>query len=96
MTPVDFAEKFNAYNGACFGLRPTLTQSNHLRPQSKAKNCENLYFTGSSTHPGAGVPIVLLSAKIASDELILDDSVSMKATKAQTVHSAGGVANEGS
>lgn len=73
MTPVDFKDKFNAYNGACFGLRPTLTQSNHLRPQSKATNCENLYFTGSSTHPGAGVPIVLLSAKIAVQELLHDD-----------------------
>lgn len=72
-TPIDFKEKFNAYNGATFGLQPTLTQSNHFRPQSKAKQCENLYFTGSSTHPGAGVPIVLLSAKIAADELLLDD-----------------------
>ncbi|WP_217587978.1 phytoene desaturase family protein [Lentibacillus saliphilus] len=72
-TPIDFAEKFNAYNGACFGLQPTLSQSNHMRPQSKAKNCENLYFTGSSTHPGAGVPIVLLSAKIAVEELLRDD-----------------------
>lgn len=73
MTPVDWRDKFNAYNGACFGLQPTLTQSNHFRPQAKAKNCEKLYFTGSSTHPGAGVPIVLTSAKIAVDELLLDD-----------------------
>lgn len=77
MTPNDFATRFNAYNGACFGLRPTLTQSNHLRPQSKATSCENLYFTGSSTHPGAGVPIVLLSAKIATEELLLDDGYDM-------------------
>lgn len=73
ITPLDFESKFNAYNGACFGLQPNLLQSNHLRPQSKAKQCENLYFTGSSTHPGAGVPIVLLSAKIATEELMLDD-----------------------
>lgn len=73
MTPKDFESKFNAYNGACFGLQPTLSQSNHLRPQSKATHCEGLYFTGSSTHPGAGVPIVLLSAKIAVQELLLDD-----------------------
>ncbi len=72
-TPVDFEQRFNAYNGATFGLRPTLTQSNHLRPQAKAKHTDNLYFTGSSTHPGAGVPIVLLSAKIATEELLLDD-----------------------
>ncbi|UJF16086.1 phytoene desaturase family protein [Jeotgalibaca sp. MA1X17-3] len=72
-TPLDWESKFNAYNGATFGLQPILTQSNHMRPQSKATHCENLYFTGSSTHPGAGVPIVLLSAKIATDELQLDD-----------------------
>lgn len=73
MTPENFKDKFYAYNGATFGLRPTLLQSNHFRPQAKAKHCENLYFTGSSTHPGAGVPIVLLSAKLASEELMKDD-----------------------
>ena len=73
MTPAEFKKNFNAYNGATFGLQPTLFQSNHLRPQSKATHCEHLYFTGSSTHPGAGVPIVLLSSKIAVSELILDD-----------------------
>ncbi|GEK90971.1 phytoene desaturase family protein [Alkalibacterium kapii] len=73
MTPVDFERDFNAYNGATFGLRPTLLQSNHFRPQAKAKHAENLYFTGSSTHPGAGVPIVLTSAKIATEELMKDD-----------------------
>lgn len=73
MTPNDFDNIFNAYNGATFGLRPTLTQSNHLRPQSTSPNCDNLYFTGSSTHPGAGVPIVLLSAKIAVNDLISDE-----------------------
>lgn len=73
MTPNDFDNIFNAYNGATFGLRPTLTQSNHLRPQSTLPNCDNLYFTGSSTHPGAGVPIVLLSAKIAVNDLISDE-----------------------
>ncbi len=73
-TPLDFRSKFNAYNGATFGLQPILKQSNHYRPQSKASHCENLYFTGSSTHPGAGVPIVLLSARITAQELIQDDT----------------------
>ncbi|REB06477.1 phytoene desaturase [Sporosarcina sp. BI001-red] len=72
-TPLDFETKFNAYNGAAFGLLPTLTQSSHLRPQSKAKDCSNLYFTGSSTHPGAGVPIVLMSARITAQELMHDE-----------------------
>ncbi len=72
-TPVDFAERFNACQGATFGLRPTLPQSNYWRPHNKATDCENLYFCGSSTHPGAGVPIVLMSAKLACEELMKDD-----------------------
>ncbi len=72
-TPVDFSERFNAYNGATFGLRPTLLQSNYYRPHNKATDCESLYFCGSSTHPGAGVPIVLMSAKLAVEELMRDD-----------------------
>ena len=72
-TPLDFAERFNAYDGATFGLRPTLGQSNYWRPHNKATDCNRLYFCGSSVHPGAGVPIVLLSAKLAAEELMRDD-----------------------
>ena len=72
-TPLDFAERFNACNGATFGLRPTLFQSNYWRPHNKASSSDNLYFCGSSAHPGAGVPIVLLSAKLAVEELLRDD-----------------------
>lgn len=73
MTPNDFESEFNAYNGATFGLQPTLRQSNHWRPQSKCKSCEGLYFAGSSVHPGAGVPIVLQSGKICAEELRRDN-----------------------
>lgn len=72
-TPVDFKERFHAYRGATFGLQPTLLQSNHLRPQSKCLSCEGLYFTGSSTHPGAGVPIVMQSGKICAEEFLKDE-----------------------
>ncbi|WP_334046583.1 phytoene desaturase family protein [Lacticaseibacillus paracasei] len=72
-TPLDFKEKFGAYNGATFGLRPTLGQSNYYRPHNKFDYAEHLYFCGSSTHPGAGVPIVMQSAKLAVKELIKDD-----------------------
>lgn len=72
-TPKEFEGHFNAYRGATFGLQPTLRQSNHWRPQAKAKNCEGLYFTGSSTHPGAGVPIVLESGRICAEELRRDE-----------------------
>lgn len=72
-TPKDYEEKFNAYNGATFGLRPSLRQSNYYRPHNKFDYAERLYFCGSSTHPGAGVPIVLTSAKLAVEELLKDD-----------------------
>ncbi|MCI2157499.1 phytoene desaturase family protein [Bifidobacterium crudilactis] len=72
-TPEDFEREFHAYRGATFGLQPTLRQSNHWRPQAKAKHCQGLYFTGSSTHPGAGVPIVMQSGKICAEELMRDE-----------------------
>lgn len=71
-TPNDFAIKFSAYRGATFGLQPTLRQSNHWRPQSKSLECEGLYFTGSSTHPGAGVPIAIEGGRICSSEVRKD------------------------
>lgn len=74
-TPKDFEANFNAYRGATFGLQPTLLQSNHFRPQSKSMNCDGLYFTGSSTHPGAGVPIVIEGGRIAFEEIKLDHGV---------------------
>lgn len=71
-TPLDFRDDFNAQYGATFGLRPTLLQSNYWRPQPKAMGYQNLYFAGSSAHPGAGVPIVLTSAKITVAEVVRD------------------------
>ena len=75
VTPNDFESRFNAYNGATFGLAPTLFQSNYYRPHNKATHCENLYFVGSSVHPGAGVPIVLTSAKLTASEVMKDDGL---------------------
>lgn len=71
-TPQTFEKTFNAYRGATFGLQPTLRQSNHWRPQPKSMSCEGLYFTGSSIHPGAGVPIVIQSGKMCAEELLID------------------------
>ncbi len=71
-SPADWESGFNAKYGATFGLRTTLLQSNYWRPQTKAWHYENLYFTGGSVRPGAGVPIVLTSAKLAANDLIRD------------------------
>ncbi|MBG9989280.1 phytoene desaturase [Aerococcaceae bacterium DSM 111176] len=72
-TPKMFEENFNAYNGATFGLRPSLFQSAYFRPHNKFDYADNLYFCGSSIHPGAGVPTVLQSAKLSVEELLKDD-----------------------
>ncbi len=64
-TPKTFEDTFNLSYGATFGLRPTISQSVYFRPQATFKKVKNLYFTGSSTHPGAGVPIVLMSSNLA-------------------------------
>lgn len=72
-TPKMFEQHFNAYNGATFGLRPTLLQSAYFRPHNKFDYADNLYFCGSSVHPGAGVPTVLQSAKLSVEELLKDD-----------------------
>ncbi len=71
-SPHDFEQHFNACSGSTFGLQPTLKQSNHWRPQPKCMSCEGLYFTGSSTHPGAGVPIVIESGRLCAEELRRD------------------------
>lgn len=72
-TPKMFEQNFNAYNGATFGLRPSLLQSAYFRPHNKFDYADNLYFCGSSIHPGAGVPTVLQSAKLSVEELLKDD-----------------------
>jgi phytoene desaturase len=71
-SPKTYGYKFNLEYGSTFGLKPTLFQSVYFRPQNKFKTIENLYFAGSSNHPGAGVPIVLASAKLAVNDILKD------------------------
>lgn len=71
-TPEDFKDKYNAKFGSAFGLMPTLAQSNYYRPPNVSREYANLYFAGASVHPGAGVPIVLTSAKITTEEMLKD------------------------
>ncbi|MCJ7688589.1 MAG: FAD-dependent oxidoreductase, partial [Clostridiaceae bacterium] len=70
LTPKDLKDSFNSYGGAAFGLSHTLTQTNYFRPHLKLKWIKNLYFVGSSVHPGTGVSIVLLSSKLVVQEIL--------------------------
>ncbi|WP_413574826.1 phytoene desaturase [Bdellovibrio sp. HCB290] len=71
-TPEDFVTELNSYHGSAFSLEPKLTQSAFFRQHNKDSNLKGLYFVGAGTHPGAGVPGVVNSAK-ATAGLILED-----------------------
>jgi phytoene desaturase len=62
-TPHDFRDTLNAHLGSAFSLEPILTQSAWFRPHNRDAELTNLYLVGAGTHPGAGVPGVIGSAK---------------------------------
>ena len=62
-TPLDFRDELNAHVGSAFSLEPILTQSAWFRPHNRDSELANLYLVGAGTHPGAGVPGVIGSAK---------------------------------
>ncbi len=64
ITPLDFQDRLLAWQGCAFGLEPVLLQSAWFRPHNKSEELANLYLVGAGTHPGAGVPGVLSSAKV--------------------------------
>ncbi len=70
-TPVDFREKLLSPKGAAFGLEPILLQSAYFRPQNKSEDVDNLFLVGAGTHPGAGLPGVVTSARIL-DQVVPD------------------------
>ena len=61
--PQDFHDRLLAYKGAAFGLEPLLLQSAWFRPHNRSEDIDGLYMVGAGTHPGAGIPGVLMSAK---------------------------------
>jgi phytoene desaturase len=63
MTPNDFATELNAAHGNACGIEPILSQTAYFRPHNRSEDFDNLYLVGAGTHPGAGVPGVLLSAE---------------------------------
>ncbi len=71
-TPLDFQRDLNAWQGSAFSLEPILTQSAWFRTHNRDDKLKNLYFVGAGTHPGAGIPGVVGSAK-ATARLMLAD-----------------------
>jgi phytoene desaturase len=69
-TARDWRTRFNLAKGAAFGLSHTFWQVGYLRPHNRHKRYRNLYFVGSSTHPGAGLPMALLSARLTTERML--------------------------
>ena len=75
-TPQDFQDNLLSYKGAAFGLEPLLLQSAWFRPHNRSEDVKDLFMVGASTHPGAGIPGVLMSAKAL--ETVLPDLATLR------------------
>jgi phytoene desaturase len=67
LTPQDFQDRLNSWQGAAFAMEPNLFQSAWFRPHNRSEELDGLYLVGAGTHPGAGLPGVVSSAKIVAD-----------------------------
>jgi phytoene desaturase len=77
-TPKDFETVLGAHQGSAFSLEPVLWQSAYFRTHNRDDALSNLYFVGAGTHPGAGIPGVVGSAK-ATGKLMIEDLLAKKA-----------------
>ena len=67
MTPEDFRTELGAVDGNAFAVEPTLHQSAYFRQPNRDRSVDGLYYVGGGTHPGAGVPGVLLGAEVTAE-----------------------------
>jgi phytoene dehydrogenase-like protein len=75
LTPPDYLQTWNLAKGATFGLSHNVWQVGYLRPRNRHARYGNLYFVGASTHPGTGLPIVLLSARLVEERIAREQSI---------------------
>lgn len=87
-TPIDFKLRRNCHLGSAWGIEPKLTQTAYFRPHNRSAEIANLYFVGANTHPGAGVPGVLLSAE-ATEKLVCADLGALRNRVSMPAQSAG-------
>ncbi len=71
-TPVDFAKQRNNYIGSAWSVEPRLMQTANFRPHNRSEEFPNLYLVGASTHPGGGVPGVMLTAEATVHTMLQD------------------------
>ena len=74
-TPADFQVQLGATRGEAFGLAHGIDQVGYFRPHNRHAECANLYFVGQSTHPGCGVPMVLISSRLVVERMLAEQGV---------------------
>jgi phytoene desaturase len=72
-TVSEFGERYNSYRGTALGMAHTLDQTAAFRPPHRSKAVDGLYFTGSYTTPGIGVPMCVISGEVTAD-MVTDDA----------------------
>ncbi|GAB4196729.1 MAG: phytoene desaturase family protein [Roseiflexaceae bacterium] len=72
ITPDDLEARYNAPGGAIYGLASNNPWSAFLRPPLRARDAQRLYFVGGGTHPGGGIPLVLLSGRAVAQRVLAD------------------------
>jgi phytoene desaturase len=73
ISPADLAERYNAPGGAIYGLASNNPWTAFLRPPLRARDTKGLYFVGGGTHPGGGIPLVLLSGGAVAKRVLHDN-----------------------
>ncbi len=71
-SPATLEARYNAAGGAIYGLASNNPFSAFLRPPLRARELRNLYFVGGGTHPGGGIPLVLLSGRAVTERVLAD------------------------
>lgn len=76
LDPQGFHDELLSYKGAAFGVEPILTQSAYFRPHNRSEDIDHLYLVGAGTHPGAGMPGVISSARVLDTVVPDADAIS--------------------
>ena len=79
MTPDDFRDRLGAWQGNAFGPEPTLHQSAWFRQHNRDDRVAGLYHVGAGTHPGAGIPGVVLGAEVTAGLVLADRKAQARA-----------------
>ncbi len=69
-TPLEWQEQFNLFRGAGLGLSHDFTQIGALRPSNFDEKFKNVFYVGASTAPGAGLPMAVISSKLAYQRVV--------------------------